>query len=120
MPCCYSTTSSARESRVGGMVKLMDFAVLRVITSSKRVGCSMGGDLRLQSSLALVERANMMLGVELKAKLGDEVDLGFKEIDMMFLVVHQLLKEAARHIVLHTVAVGCCFFVKRPCFRFGL
>ena len=38
----------------------------------------------------------MMLGVELKAKLGDEVDLGFKEIDMMFLIVHQLLKAMGR------------------------
>src|SRR2546429_383514 len=73
----------------------------------------------MQSSLALVDLANMMLGVELKAKLGDEVDLGFKEVDMMFLVVHQLLKEAARHIVLHTVAVGCRFLIKRPRFRFG-
>jgi len=62
----------------------------------------------------------MMLGVELKAELGDEVDLGFKEIDMMFLVVHQLLEEAARHVVLHTVAVRCRFFVKCPRFRFGL
>ncbi len=34
----------------------------------------------MQSSLALVDLANMMLGVELKAKLGDEVDLGFKEM----------------------------------------
>ena len=41
----------------------------------------------MQSSLALVDLANMMLGVELEAKLGDEVDLGFKEVDMMFLVV---------------------------------
>jgi hypothetical protein len=45
--------------------------------------------------------------------------LGFKEIDMMFLVVHQLLKEAACHVVLHTVAVGRCFLVKRPRFRFA-
>jgi hypothetical protein len=60
----------------------------------------------MQSPLSLVELANMMLGVEFKAELGDEVDLGFKEIDMMFLVVHQLLEEAARHIVLDTVAVG--------------
>jgi hypothetical protein len=56
----------------------------------------------------------MMLGVKLRSELCDEVDLGFKEIDMMFLVVHQLLKEAACHVVLHTVAVGCCFLVKRP------
>ena len=62
----------------------------------------------------------MMLGIELKAKLGDEVDLGFKKIDMMFLVVHQLLEEFACHIVLYTVAVGCRFLVKRPRFHFGL
>ena len=42
--------------------------------------------------LTLVELSDMMLGVELKAKLGDKVDLGFKEIDMMLLVVHQLLR----------------------------
>src|ERR1700686_3939812 len=64
------------------------------------------------ASLTLVELANMMLGVELKAELGDEVDLGFKEIDVMFLVVHQLLEEFACHIVLHTVAVGCRLLVK--------
>jgi hypothetical protein len=43
--------------------------------------------------LTLVDLANMMLGVELKAELGDEVDLGFKEIDLIFLVAHQLLEE---------------------------
>jgi len=62
----------------------------------------------------------MMLGVELKAELGDEVDLGFKKIDVMFLVVHQLLEEFACHIVLHTVAVGCRLLLKRPRFHFGL
>ncbi len=61
----------------------------------------------------------MTLGVKLKAELGNKVDLGFKEIDMKFLVVHQLLKEAACHVVLLTVAVGCRFFVKRPRIRFG-
>jgi hypothetical protein len=74
----------------------------------------------MPSSLAVVELDNMMLDIEFKAQLGDEVELGFKEIDMMLLVVHQLLEEAARHIVFHTVAMGCRFFVKRPRFRFGL
>lgn len=41
----------------------------------------------------------MMLGIELKAELDDEVDLGFQEIDMMFLIVHQLLEEVTRHVV---------------------
>src|SRR6267143_5115839 len=70
------------------------------------------------ASLTLVELADMMLGVELKAELGDEVDLGFKEIDVMFLVVHQLLEEFACHIVLHTVAVGCRLLVEHPRFHF--
>ena len=53
----------------------------------------------------------MMLGVKLKAKLGDEVDLCFKEIDMMFLVVHQLLEEAARHVVRSFMGSRRCYSV---------
>src|SRR4051812_6851029 len=35
----HSITASARPSNVGGMVKPIDFAVLRLITSSNVVGC---------------------------------------------------------------------------------
>jgi hypothetical protein len=38
----YSITSSARVSMVGGTAKPIAFAVLRLMTSSKRVGCSTG------------------------------------------------------------------------------
>ena len=37
----------------------------------------------------------MLLGVELKADAADQVELGFEEIDMMFLVLHQLLEQVA-------------------------
>lgn len=37
----------------------------------------------------LTHFANMMLGVKLKAKLGNEVELGFEEIDVVLLVRHQ-------------------------------
>ena len=38
----HSITSSARVSMIGGMSRLIDFAVLRLITSSNFVGCSTG------------------------------------------------------------------------------
>ena len=38
----YSITTSARESSVGGTVRPSVFAVLRLITKSNRVGCSIG------------------------------------------------------------------------------
>src|SRR5712671_134551 len=38
----YSITSSARASSVGGRVKPSAFAVLRLTTSSNRIGCSIG------------------------------------------------------------------------------
>ena len=38
----YSITSSARASNVGGTARPIDFAVLRLITSSNVVGCSIG------------------------------------------------------------------------------
>jgi hypothetical protein len=42
--------------------------------------------------LVLVEFADVMLGVELEPELGDQVELGFEEIDVLFLVVHQFLE----------------------------
>src|SRR5262249_9254111 len=56
--------------------------------------------------------ANVMLGVELEPELGDEIELGLEIIDMLFLVVHELLEQVARHVVLDGVAVRCGFLVK--------
>ena len=44
--------------------------------------------------------ANMVLCVQLKAKLGNKVELGFEEIYVVLLVRHQLFEQIARHIIL--------------------
>lgn len=41
----------------------------------------------------VVEAADMLLGVELDADLLDEIDLGFEEVDMAFLIRHQLFEQ---------------------------
>ena len=55
----------------------------------------------------------MILRVELKAELADEIELRFEEIDVVFLVRHQLLEQVACHIVLRGVAVRRGFLVER-------
>ena len=59
---------------------------------------------RYQSSPSLILPI-MMLRVELKPEPADEIELRFEEIDMVFLVRHQLLEQVACHIVLRGVAV---------------
>ena len=49
---------------------------------------------RSRSVLAL-ELAHMLLGVELEPDALDQVELGFEEIDVMLLVLHQLLEQVA-------------------------
>src|SRR6185312_15445104 len=61
----------------------------------------------------LVELADVMLGIELKAELGDEIELGFEEVDVVFFVLHQRLKQIARDVVLDHMAVGGGFLVQR-------
>ena len=48
----------------------------------------------------LLELADVVLGVELEAELGDQVELRFEEVDVLFLVVHQLLEQVARDVIL--------------------
>ena len=48
----------------------------------------------------------MLLGIELDADLLDEVDLGLEEVDMAFLVLHQLLEQVLRHPVADALAIG--------------
>jgi hypothetical protein len=69
---------------------------------SKRVEhvVGVGGSGPTQSAFAvLAHLADMVLGVKFKAKLGDEVELGFEEIDVVLLVRHQLFEQVARHII---------------------
>jgi hypothetical protein len=42
--------------------------------------------------IVVAELADVMLGVEFGAELGDEVKLSLEEIDVMLLVAHQLLE----------------------------
>ena len=59
------------------------------------VGSSIG---RTDASV-FVEPADMVLGVKLKTKLSDEVELGLQKVNMTFLIVHQLFEQVARHII---------------------
>src|ERR1700675_1890383 len=65
------------------------------------------------SVFALARLADMMLRVELKAEPADEIELRFEEIDVVFLVRHQLLEQVACYIVLRGVAVRRGFLVER-------
>ena len=59
-----------------------------------------------------LEPANMLLGVKLKPDPIDQIKLGFEEIDVMLLVLHQAFEQIARHVVLDAVAVGRRFLIK--------
>src|ERR1700730_16390012 len=65
------------------------------------------------SVFALAHLADMMLRVELKAEPADEIELRFEEIDVVFLVRHQLLEQVACYIVPRGVAVRRGFLVER-------
>src|SRR5262245_27087527 len=55
-----------------------------------------------QTSVAIVvDLADVMLRIELDPELRDEIDLGLKEVDVLLLIMHQLLEQVTRHIVLH-------------------
>ena len=60
-----------------------------------------------------LEPADMLLGVEIESDPPDQIELGFEEIDVMFLVLHQLFEQVARDIVLDAVAVGRRLLVQR-------
>src|SRR5260370_32667754 len=68
-------------------------------------------NLAYRSMLAL-EPADMLLGVELKPDPPDQVELGFEEVNVVLLVLHQALEQIARDVILDAVAVGRGFLVK--------
>jgi hypothetical protein len=55
----------------------------------------------------------VLLGVELEADALDQVELGLEEVDVMFLILHQLFEQVAADIVLDAMAVGRRFLVER-------
>lgn len=54
-----------------------------------------------------------MLGIKLKAELGDEVELSLEKVDVILIVLHQLLEQIAAHVVLDCMTMGRGFLVKR-------
>src|ERR1017187_3238540 len=76
-------------------------------------GARRGRKTSALSVFALAHLADMMLRVELKAEPADEIELRFEEIDVVFLVRHQLLEQVACYIVLRGVAVRRGFLVER-------
>src|SRR6195256_294223 len=70
--------------------------------------------LALERGLLMLalEPTDMLLGVKLKPDPPDQVKLGFEEVDVMLLVLHQAFEQIARDVVLDAVAVGRRFLVK--------
>src|ERR1700722_17065255 len=77
------------------------------------------GAVRRGSILVFLELADMVLRVELEPELGDQVELGLEKIDVLFLVMHQLLEQVARHVGLHAVAMGGGLLVEQARRYFG-
>src|SRR5262249_53440974 len=53
-----------------------------------------------RSAAAVVELADVMLGIELEAELAHQIELRLEEVDVLFLVVHQLLEQVAGDVIL--------------------
>ena len=51
--------------------------------------------------IVVAELADVMLGVEFDAQFGDQIKLSLEEVDMMFLVVHQLPPLRAAVVIEH-------------------
>src|SRR3974390_317072 len=61
----------------------------------------------------LFQLSDMVLGVKLKAELGDQIELGLQKVDVLLFIVHQLFEQVAGDVVLDTVAVRRRFLVER-------
>ena len=80
------------------------------------------GRRELASSVALVgakvsvlfglEFTDMFLGVKLEPDPVDQIKLRLEEIDVMFLVHHQVLEKVAGDIILHGMTMRCRLLVQ--------
>lgn len=86
----------------------------RCRTRGQRFG---GGDALVL--VALAHLADVVLGVELDAQLGDEVELSLEEVDVALLVRHQLFEQIARDVILRRVTMSRGLLVKRARRHFG-
>jgi len=73
---------------------------------------------REQSSSIIVQFADVMLGVELEAKLVYKVQLAFENVDALFTLMHQFLEKIAADVISHGMAMRCPFFAKSPHSKF--
>src|SRR6202044_3788274 len=69
--------------------------------------------------IVFADLADVMLGVELGAELGDQIKLGLEKIDVMLFVAHQLLEQVARDVILDRVAMGGGLLVERARVHLG-
>jgi len=56
--------------------------------------------------IVVADIADMLLFVKLDSDALDEIKLGFEEVDVMLLVLHDALEQVTRNVVLDAVAVG--------------
>src|ERR1700716_4041948 len=67
----------------------------------------------VRNSVLALEPADVLLGVELKPDPPDQIELGFEEVDVMLLVLHQAFEQIAGDVVLDAVAIGRRFLIER-------
>ena len=62
----------------------------------------------------VVDFTDVVLRVELETEFGDEIELRFEIIDVLFLVVHELLEQVAGDVVLDCMAMCRGLLIERP------
>ena len=62
----------------------------------------------------LVKLADMVLRIKLKPELGDQIELGFEEVDVFFLIMHEFLEHIARYVIPNRMAMRGGLFIERP------
>jgi hypothetical protein len=62
----------------------------------------------------------MALGIQLKADPGDEFDLGFQKVDVLFFVMDEAFKQIPRHVILDRMAMGRGFGIEGVRRQLGL
>src|SRR5207302_1668054 len=72
------------------------------------------------SLLTILQFANVMLGIKLKPKLGDKVELRLEKIDVALFVLHQRFEQVSRYVVPHAVTVGRRLLIERTRSKLGL
>src|SRR6266436_365424 len=91
----------------------LTLVVVRCAATQAASFARLASSTSVRNSVLALEPADMLLGVEFKPDPPDQIKLGFEEVDVMLLVLHQALEQIARHVILDAVAVGCRFLVKR-------